>query len=267
MSTRDESVEIDVDGGGASIQGTFVTPGVAVPGVLFVHGWGGNQEQYLERARAIAALGCVCLTFDLRGHGRGDSSREEVTREHNLADAVAAYDLLAARRPEERSAIAVIGSSYGAYLAAILTTQRDVAWLGLRAPALYRDSDWELAKRRLHGDDGDLQGYRRQRITPDENRALRACRDFTGDVLLVESEHDDTVPHTTIENYIEACKHARSLTYRVIEGADHGLGDPAAQQAYTALLVSWATEIVLGGAQRASDSSTSGALRPRVSGS
>ena len=35
-----------------------------------MHGWGGSQAQYLARAREIAALGCVCLTFDLRGHGK-----------------------------------------------------------------------------------------------------------------------------------------------------------------------------------------------------
>ena len=41
--------------------------GRARAGVLFVHGWGGSQQQYLARAREIAALGCVCLTFDLAG--------------------------------------------------------------------------------------------------------------------------------------------------------------------------------------------------------
>ena len=37
--------------------GTLVTPATVVPGVLFLHGWGGSQEQYLARAREIAALG------------------------------------------------------------------------------------------------------------------------------------------------------------------------------------------------------------------
>ena len=66
MTTRDDLIEIPV-GDDQHIAGTLVTPGTMSPGVLFVHGWGGNQEQYLARAREIAALGCVCLTFDLRG--------------------------------------------------------------------------------------------------------------------------------------------------------------------------------------------------------
>ncbi|MFZ5510713.1 MAG: alpha/beta hydrolase, partial [Pseudomonadota bacterium] len=41
---------------------------------------------------------------------------------------------------------------------------------------------------------------------------------------------------------------ARSLTYRVIEGADHGLSEQRWQQAYTSLLVNWLTEMVRGAA-------------------
>ncbi|HEX2012803.1 MAG TPA: alpha/beta hydrolase, partial [Roseateles sp.] len=49
MSTHEETVEIGV--GTGQIAGTFVTPGTLLPGVLFVHGWGGCQQQYLARAR------------------------------------------------------------------------------------------------------------------------------------------------------------------------------------------------------------------------
>jgi dienelactone hydrolase len=63
MTTRDDRITIPVDD--QAIAGTLVTPATVVPGVLFLHGWGGSQEQYLARAREIAALGCVCLTVDL----------------------------------------------------------------------------------------------------------------------------------------------------------------------------------------------------------
>ncbi len=63
MSTYDEKILIAVDD--TTIAGTLVTPGTLVPGVLFVHGWGGSQEQYVARARDVAALGCICLAFDL----------------------------------------------------------------------------------------------------------------------------------------------------------------------------------------------------------
>jgi pimeloyl-ACP methyl ester carboxylesterase len=240
MSGHERKIEIAVDS--RRIDGTLVTPGFLVPGVLFVHGWGGSQQQYLARAHAVAALGSVCLTFDLGGHAGTQPLRETVSRESNLRDVIAAYDALAAHPLVDRSVIAVAGSSYGGYLATILTTLRPVAWLALRVPALYVDSGWELPKLQLHKEQ-DLRAYRRSFVAAQTNRALRACADFKGDVLIVESGHDDIVPPAVIKSYREACVQTRSLTYRCMAEADHGLCDEASQQAYTALLVQWFGEM------------------------
>jgi pimeloyl-ACP methyl ester carboxylesterase len=139
----------------------------------------------------------------------------------------------------------VVGSSYGGYLAAILTSMRAVKWLALRAPALYLDSGWELPKLQLHRDH-DLVAYRKKVVPAAENRALRACIEFQGDVLVIESENDSVIPHTVITSYVEACTRAHSLTYRMIQGADHGLSEEGAQRSYTSLLVNWMTEMVQG---------------------
>ncbi len=244
MATIDEPIEIDVEA--SRIAGTFVTPGTLIPGVLFVHGWGGSQEQYLSRAREVAALGCVCLTFDLRGHAQTRSQYfETVSRADNLRDVLAAYDKLVQRRHVDPAAVAVVGSSYGGYLAAILSSMRPVRWLALRAPALYIDTGWELPKLQLHKDQ-DLRSYRRHLVHAADNRALQACQAFAGDVLLIESEQDDIVPRTVLTSYREAAKDARSLTYRCLDGADHGLTDDANQQAYSSVLVSWLKEMIVG---------------------
>ena len=78
------------------------------------------------------------------------------------------------------------------------------------------------------------------------NRALRACAGFKGDVLVVESEHDDRVPHPVIGNYVAAFSQVHSLTARVIKGADHGLSEEECRRSYTALLMNWLTEMVVG---------------------
>lgn len=241
MATLEQAVPIPV--GDDRIDGTLVTPGTLLPGVLFVHGWGGSQAQYLARARAVANLGCICLTFDLRGHAHTLSQQATVSREINLADLVAAYDLLVARPHVDPRAIAVVGSSYGGYLAAILTTMRPVRWLGLRAPALYMDSGWTTPKLRLRQEQ-DLPRYRSHLVAADENRALRACRDFDGDVLLVQSEHDAMIPSSVLASYRNAATGSRSLTYRCLPGADHGLTRDVDQQAYTTVLVTWLQEMV-----------------------
>jgi hypothetical protein len=242
MTTRSRSTDIGVDG--ARLAGTLLAPGSTIPGVLFVHGWGGSQERDLDRARQIAALGCICLTFDMRGHVRTEGLRQTVTRDQNLADVVAAYDHLRMQPHVDPDAILVIGASYGGYLAAILTALRPVKWLALRVPALYRDEDWDVPKRALSR--RALDEYRSRVLEADDNRALRACRDFAGDVLIVESGHDHLVPPPAIVSYRNAFRHTHSLTYRIIDGADHALSSPTCQRAYTSMLVAWTTEMVFG---------------------
>ncbi|SDV50771.1 alpha/beta hydrolase family protein [Chitinasiproducens palmae] len=243
MTVDRQQIHIPVDRG--YLDGTVVTPHTTIPGVLFVHGWGGDQKQYMERARQAAALGCICLTFDLTGHARTKEEQDTVTRETNLRDVLAAYDALSGHPLVDPRSMAVVGSSYGGYLAAILTSLRPVRWLGLRVPALYLDEGWNIPKRTLHRKH-DLAAYRRRIVAVGENRALRAAADFRGDVLLVESEHDATVPHAVLASYLRAFLDAHSLTYRVIDGADHGLSDDGSQRAYASLLANWLAEMIGG---------------------
>jgi dienelactone hydrolase len=243
MNLREEALDVAVDG--QHIAGTLLLPAERedrTPGVLFVHGWGGNREQYLARARTVAALGCVCLTFDLRGHEATQSQHETVTREDSLHDVLAAYDVLARVSQVDAQRIALVGSSYGAYIGALASASRQVRWLALRAPAIYKDTDWDLPKRKLH-QDPDFGSYRQRPHRAADNRALEACTRFHGDVLVVESEEDSIVPHPVIANYIAAFANARSLTYRVIEGADHGLTQGRCKEAYTDLLITWMKEM------------------------
>ena len=255
---RNEETIIAVDG--QHIAGTLVSPTTLAPGILFVHGWGVDRDTYLPRAREIAALGCVCLAFDLRGHAATKDQRESVTREENIQDVVAAYDALAQHPAVDPSVMAVVGSSYGGYLAALLTARRPVQFLALRVPALYKDEDWSLPKQELrkHG----LEAFRQGRVSPGENRALKACAAFGGDALVVASERDETIPRPVITNYMAAFQNVRSLTYRVIAGADHGLSEQPWQQAFTSVLLNWATEMVLTAREGGEKSEVQTSLRP-----
>ena len=244
MDIRLDTVSIAVDD--QQVSGTVLAPARRLPGILFVHGWGGSQQHDLVRAREAAGLGCVCLTFDLRGHEATAGQWETVSRAQNLADLVASYDWLAGHPLVDPESMAVVGISYGGYLAAILSGLRKVRWLALRSAALYMDPGWDLPKRQLHRDT-DLHAYRRQPIAAHDNRALRACAAFRGDALVVEAEHDGIVPHQVTANYIAALSAAHSLTARVLAGADHALSEKPWQQEYTRILVGWLNEMIAGG--------------------
>lgn len=233
---------VDLTVEGQRLTGTLLQPEAPVPGLLFVHGWGGDQEEDLGHAEELARLGCVCFTFDLRGHAGSDASRDEVTRQDGLDDVRAAYDYLASQPLIDPSAIGVIGTSYGGYLSALLTKERPVRWLALRVPALYPDRDWDVPKAKLNKD--EVAAYRKRLRSPDEDRALAACADFEGDVLIVESGEDDRIPTEVILSYQAAFKRASSFTHRLIPGASHAMRDAAHQRIYSTMLINWIEEMV-----------------------
>ena len=249
MEARLEKLSIAVEDD--QLDAALLMPATLLPGILFVHGWGDSKEQDLARAREMAGLGCVCLTFDLRGHAGTARRQETVTRDENLRDLVAAYDRFVAEHVVDPRSIAVVGISYGGYLATLLTELRPVRWLALRAPALYKDGDWDSPKRRLHEDPG-FAAYRLRELPSDDNRALRACAKFGGDVLIVESGQDRVVPHPAVASYAKAFAKAHSLTARVIDDADHALSEEKWRGAYTRILVGWLTEMVVGARVEAS---------------
>lgn len=248
MDVSLESILIGIED--ERLAGTLLAPARELPGVLFVHGWGGSQEHDLTRAREAAGLGCVCLTFDLRGHDGNVLTLQRVSREQNLQDLLCAYDWFVRQPNVDAHAITVVGISYGAYLSAILSSLRPVRWLALRTPAIYKDEHWDWPKRRLH-EDPDLVPFRNRALAWQENRALKACASFRGDALIVEAEHDRIIPHQVIENYMSALFRARSRTSRVIAGADHGFSEKPAQKAYTSVLIKWLTEMVVGAREHA----------------
>lgn len=242
MSTTTEHIDLTVER--EKLAATLVSPGAKIPGILFVHGWGGSQQRDLARAKGISGLGCVCLTFDMRGHEETSEQKASVNRQQNLDDIVAAYDRLASHPAVDNASIAVIGTSYGGYLSAMLTQLRNVKWLALRAPALYWDEEWLVPKQALNRD--ELARYRKKILAPEDNRALAACAEFSGDVLLVESEHDNIVPRRVLMNYRSAFGKAHSLTHRTLADADHALSSDNCQKAYTSILTGWISEMVIG---------------------
>jgi dienelactone hydrolase len=227
--------------GDSFIEGTLFHPDELrgpSPGVLLIHGWGSSEEQYRRGALQLSGVGAICFTITLRGHGNTSDQQDTVSRTDNLHDALTAFDRLMAEQGVDPERIGVVGSSYGGYLAALLTRERSVRWLGLRAPALYKDEGFSVPKKQLHNDP-DLHAFRRRHVAPSDNQALECCTRFQGDVLLVESEHDTVIPHQVVANYRQAFRQVHSLTHHFIQGADHALSNPDHRHEYETILCQW----------------------------
>jgi uncharacterized protein len=221
------------------IHGTLFTNKISspTPAVLFIHGWTSNESGYAPRAEAITNLGHTCLTFNLRGHGSSDGKLEQFSRADHLRDAIAAYDFLASQPYVDPHAISVVGASYGGYLASLLTAQRPIISLVLRAPALYPDEQFTSPTLSLIKE--NIQIYRQKHLTYRDNKALQAIHSFSGKILLIESQQDETIPKETIQNYIQAVMRPTQLVHSVIPDADHRLSTNTAKQQFIDVLVDW----------------------------
>lgn len=227
------------------------------PAVLLVPGWDDDQhEQYDRIGDALHEQGWLTRRIDFPGDRSHGAARKKMSRDQNLEELVAAYDSLVAQQAVERRAVAFVGFSYGGYLGTLLSAQRPLQWMALRSPALYRDEDWLVPKEALDKD--QLDRYRRSIRSPNENAALAACEAFRGDVLLIESEDDDTVPHPAVKSYKASFSNTRSFDYRLLEGADHELSSKAAQGRFIEELLRW-MDRVTGGAAAAVDDNARGA--------
>ena len=168
-----------------TIVGTIVSPKHLAkrnPGVLFIHGWTSSQTGYIPRAEEVSKHGAICLTFDMRGHGKSNGIFERLSRQNHLDDVLAAYDFLVSQEKVNKRRIGVVGASYGGYLASILTSKRPIKWIVLRAPALYKDELFNRPTATLIRN--DVKVYRNTNIQPDENMALKALAKFNGKILI-----------------------------------------------------------------------------------
>ena len=183
-------------------------------GVLFVHGLGSDRRTNIERAQALAASGgTTCVAIDLRGHGDSSGRLTQVTPRENLADVVAGFDALQGMADVEPSRVGVCGASYGAYLSVLVSGERTVARLLLRAPALYADDSLVAV----------LSG-RRAGSTADSPAFVHALRALPMPILLVESEQDEVISPAIVATYLAA---QPAIDRVVLPGAGHALTDPA----------------------------------------
>ncbi|MES2225768.1 MAG: alpha/beta fold hydrolase [Patescibacteria group bacterium] len=237
--------DIDLQVDGLQLKAELFAPNVAKgkrPGVLLIHGWESAQDRMFGLAEELTELGYVCLTIDLRGHGKSEGDHKVYSRKEFLADVAAAYDFLSAQEQVDPGRIVSIGSSFGGYLSALLSAQRKLSGMVLRVPADYRDTGFD-APQYSQRKESDHSEWKSRLHAHDETAALRAVHSFKGSILVIESEYDELVPKTTVESYRDAVSDKSKVTYVVMKGAPHSISKyPEFQREFAKIVISWLGE-------------------------
>jgi dienelactone hydrolase len=208
------------------------------PALLVLPGWDDDGRRQFDALQAqLAPSGWLCRRADIPDAGWPAEQRARVSRDQVLHRVLEDYMNLAAMRGVARSRLALLGFSFGAYMATFLAAAKPARLLVLRSPAIYPDSDWSTPKEQL--DAQALRAYRSRPLGPDQNRSLWCCSQFKGDVLLVDSGEDEIIPPQLIASYAGAFRRVRSLTRYTLADADHALTQPAWQREYHHVLVEW----------------------------
>ncbi|NCN03889.1 MAG: alpha/beta fold hydrolase [Candidatus Pacebacteria bacterium] len=187
------------------------------PVILVLHGWTSSTRRFPERVEPLLKMGYVCVMFDMRGHGNTGYELANYSRKDHLDDCLAAFDYISKSGNVDNDNISVLGSSYGGYMAVLLTEKRPIKNLILLAPAQYQNE--MFTKPQLTQDEKERRQYRLQHHTPEDNHALAVIHNFKGKILLIQPELDEQVPAQVASDYLQAMN--TNYTHKIIKGADH----------------------------------------------
>jgi esterase/lipase len=189
--------------------------------ILFVNGWGSDKKSYYQYAESLSKLGFLCFLFDLRGQGESKENGLLLSNRDFLDNTLIAYDYLYTLSEVDKENISAIGTSFGGYLVTLLSSKRKLKNIVLRVPAIYPDDLFDTPVELSSGSNPKVREFRTRSQTYKDSIALEAIHNFSGDLLIIESEMDDKIPRQTIMNYLNAVSDKNKLIYVIMKGALH----------------------------------------------
>lgn len=234
--------QVEFTSDGWKLKGNIFYPKVLKeknPAILFIHGWTSKKARSYRYAEELAKLGYISFLFDMRGHGDSEGDIDSFTIKEFLDDVLTAYDYLLGIEGVDKENISAIGSSFGGFLIALLSEKRPIKNLAMRVPADYPNEDFNKIKTTSSHEGEAIIVWRRKIKKPSNTFALSALKDFDGKVLIIEAELDDTIPHETVINYVNAVSDRNKVKHVLMKNATHSITDGPFKNEVTRILVDW----------------------------
>lgn len=226
MSIQKQEIQFSADG--VKIVGNIMTPADVcspAPGVLFFHGRASGQEKWVSRAETLSRFGFICMTFDFRGCGGSGGDVQSLTLADGLKDAFLGFDFFSSLRGVDIDRIGIFGSSFGGYLASIVSSKRQIKSLLLHAPAVYRD-DWLTKPYPFVEKNREVVTKYRESKEVFMSIGPQSITDFSGSLLIIGGDEDQIVPKNVIAAYDQHAKNTSLKKVMYIKGASHFFDQP-----------------------------------------
>lgn len=221
------------------------------PGILMIHGWDSDNTGHTERAQRLIGSGVTAtiLAMDLGGHGRSSVfekgtnriiEKEKLTIAGHLQEVKKAHDRLTSLSSVDPERVGVLGASYGGYLAMLLAIDADydVESLLLRAPAIYPDNQLDIVREKYNTKEIDT--FRKDPGAMVDTEFCGRVEDFEGQVWVIESGNDESIPSSVPEFYASK---TQNPTHLIIPNAPHSLKSDQHKKQFEAYLRDWAKEL------------------------
>lgn len=223
----DMSKTLEIECAGYSVKADWYEGREKSKVLLSLIGWTSNRRKYIDILSAIVdKTGMSALVFDYSGHGDSPFDINKTRPAQHFLEVIYVFDWLKANYSD--TSVTVMGASYGGYLATQLTKYRTFDKLILRAPAIYKPSDFYTLNGEINSEEGwaAKDAFRRDITALAKHPLLTRASDFKGKTLVVVHENDEQVPKETTDAYIKAFN---ADTY-IAKGLPHSLQSASAEQ-------------------------------------
>lgn len=203
------------------------------PGVIFFHGSGGVGEMFFEFAKRLSKKGYITLAFNYRGAGSSDGEFEEQTISNGIEDAKAAIDYFLSLKNLDKNRVALIGGSFGGFLAALSSNLARFKSIVLVGPAAFSPKKYNTQR---DADEELRSGFK-------ESQSYKEIEKFNGALLVAISEFEEVLPSGMAEEYFEKANGTPKKEKYVVRGATHRIKlNPVSKEGLFSKIIEWFAE-------------------------